>query len=53
MPKKSNVYDNSHKNVIPMPQPTPKKPFSYKDSVKQIKGVIKTRKAILDELDKS
>jgi hypothetical protein len=53
MPKKSNVYDNSHKNVIPMPQPSPSKPFSFKDRVKQIKETNKRRKQILDELDKS
>lgn len=54
MEKKKPVIDNSHNNVITTPRVKPKEtPFSVGDRIKQIKGVQKTRKQIMDELDKS
>lgn len=49
MPVKKDTKSKSTQ----IPKPNPKTPFSGKDRVKQLKGVNKTRKNIMDELDKS
>jgi hypothetical protein len=51
--KKKNITDNSHNNVVTTPRQRKETPFSAGDRVKQIKNVQQSRKAILDELDKS